>query len=112
MCWNPWYVLLMLASVAITWLSGILMERKGFHKGAVLFLSLFLNLSILIAFKYYNFFAESVFSLSSLLGIPWKPSSLNVLLPVGISFYTFQALGYSIDVYRGTVPAERNFIIV
>ncbi len=110
MCWNPWYVLLMLASVAITWLSGILMERKALHKGAVLFLSLFLNLSILIAFKYYNFFAESVFSLSTILGIPWKPSSLNVLLPVGISFYTFQALGYSIDVYRGTVPAERNFI--
>lgn len=110
MCWNPWYVLLMLASVTITWVSGIFMEGMKNRKGTILFLSLFLNLSILFLFKYYNFLAGSASSLSVLLGLSWKPSVLNVLLPVGISFYTFQALGYSIDVYRGEVPAERDFV--
>jgi D-alanyl-lipoteichoic acid acyltransferase DltB (MBOAT superfamily) len=112
LCWNPVYLGLILFSVTVTWTSGILMEGKTpRRKKLILGTSLALNLAVLFFFKYYNFFAGSVNSLAASLGgtnagIP----ALNVLLPVGISFYTFQALGYSIDVYRGTVAAERNFL--
>jgi D-alanyl-lipoteichoic acid acyltransferase DltB (MBOAT superfamily) len=112
-CWNPVYLALILFSVAVTWLSGILMSgaEPGKRK-FILIGSLVLNLGILFFFKYYNFFADTANALFGVL----KPASsavfpaFNVLLPVGISFYTFQALGYSIDVFRGTVAAERNFV--
>jgi D-alanyl-lipoteichoic acid acyltransferase DltB (MBOAT superfamily) len=104
---------LILFSVAVTWISGILMEgRTSEYKKIVVASSLILNLAVLFFFKYYNFFAGTMNSLfvSSGRGANSALPALNVLLPVGISFYTFQALGYSIDVYRGTVTAERNFL--
>jgi D-alanyl-lipoteichoic acid acyltransferase DltB (MBOAT superfamily) len=117
MCWNPVYLCLILFSVAVTWTSGILMSDHGSvssspgRKKLILASSLALNLAALFFFKYYNFFAGTVNSLFGQSGAgPAALPTLNVLLPVGISFYTFQALGYSIDVYRGTVAAERNFI--
>jgi D-alanyl-lipoteichoic acid acyltransferase DltB (MBOAT superfamily) len=111
LCWNPVYLTLILFSVAVTWVSGILMEgRPREHKKLVLAASLVLNLAVLFFFKYYNFFAGTVNALFSGPGSRQGLPALNVLLPVGISFYTFQALGYSIDVYRGTVAAERNFL--
>ncbi|MDR3355650.1 MAG: hypothetical protein LBO04_00470, partial [Spirochaetaceae bacterium] len=112
-CWNPAYLVLILFSVTVTWAAGILMEgRTRTRKKLVLALSLILNLAILFFFKYYNFFAVTANALFA--GI-WPGAqgvfpALNVLLPAGISFYTFQALGYSIDVYRGTIKAERSFI--
>ena len=106
--WNPAYLVLILISVAVTWASGLLMEGRNIReKRLVLIASLVINLGILFFFKYYGFFAETAGFLSSG-GIQFP--SFNVLLPVGISFYTFQALGYSIDVYYGRVQAERNFI--
>jgi D-alanyl-lipoteichoic acid acyltransferase DltB (MBOAT superfamily) len=105
-CWNPKYLFLILFSVAITWLSGLLMDGKAAkQKGLVLLGSLVINLGILFFFKYYNFFAATLARFTA-----FRAPAFDVLLPVGISFYTFQALGYSIDVYRGTVKAERNFI--
>ncbi len=105
-CWNPVYVLLILFSVLVTWLSGILMEGKAQNqKRFVLIGSLIINLGILFFFKYYNFFAGQFGRFISF-NIP----NFNILLPVGISFYTFQALGYSIDVYHGTIKAESDFI--
>jgi D-alanyl-lipoteichoic acid acyltransferase DltB (MBOAT superfamily) len=108
-CWNPAYLSQILFSVAVTWASGILMEgRASGHKKLILAGSLALNLAVLFFFKYFNFFADTMNALFP------RPASIipafNVLLPVGISFYTFQALGYSIDVYRGTVKAERGFL--
>lgn len=97
--WKPAYLLLILTSVVITWLAGLGMERFPGRKKAVLITSLALNLAILFFFKYYNWLAGTA-------SLPL----LNVALPVGISFYTFQAVGYSIDVYRGTLRAERDFI--
>ncbi|GHV06785.1 alginate O-acetyltransferase [Spirochaetia bacterium] len=117
LCWNPVYLGLILFSVAVTWTSGILMSdhrsvsRSTGQKKLILASSLILNLAVLFFFKYYNFFAGTVNSLFGQSGAgPAALPTLNVLLPVGISFYTFQALGYSIDVYRGTVKAERNFL--
>ncbi|AEF85046.1 membrane bOund o-acyl transferase, mboat [Treponema primitia ZAS-2] len=109
--WNPVYLGLMLFSVVVTWLSGILMagatqERRKF----ILIESLVLNLGILFFFKYYNFFADTVNPLLFKMRLSATFPAFSVLLPVGISFYTFQALGYSIDVFRGTVTAERNFV--
>ena len=72
--------------------------------------SVFSNLLILFFFKYYKFAADNITSLFDMLGIRMSLPDLDVLLPVGISFYIFQALGYSIDVYRGTIKPERNFV--
>ena len=82
-------------------------ERK---KKTILTVSLVLNFSMLFVFKYYNFINVSIESLMSSVGLRWNVPYLNVLLPVGISFFTFQAAGYIIDVYRGTIKAEKNFL--
>ena len=111
MCWNPAYALLMLLSTALTYVCGILMDRQWLGRRRLWLLSsLGLNLAVLFFFKYFNFFTASLNGLFGLLGLELSAPTLNVLLPVGISFYTFQALGYTMDVYRRDVPAERNFI--
>jgi D-alanyl-lipoteichoic acid acyltransferase DltB (MBOAT superfamily) len=113
LCWNPAYIALILFSVLVTWVSGLLMTNTSArNKKLILGASLALNLGVLFFFKYYNFFTGTVNMLFATLnhGMETRLPALNVLLPVGISFYTFQALGYSIDVYRGTVAAERNFL--
>lgn len=113
MCWKARYIVLIGFSIAVTYLGSLLIQhlhkkqtRAGNQLAAVaLFLVLFSNLSILFLFKYYGFFADTIRQLSqSTVQLP----ALQLLLPIGISFYTFQALGYCIDVYRGTLPAERN----
>ncbi len=113
MNWKPIYAVLIMTSTVLTYLCGLLVERYADDKPkkkAFLVTSLVINFAILFVFKYYNFINESVFSLLELVGIRWTVPNLDVLLPVGISFYTFQAVGYSIDVYRGTIKAERNFM--
>ncbi len=77
-------------------------DKTAFHW---LLLSIFVNLSILGFFKYYNFFIESFSQLLSVFNIPVTPYTLDIILPVGISFYTFQTMSYSIDVYRGRQKA-------
>ena len=119
MCWNPEYVLLLLASTVITYLTGILIEktdknegnedRKKHHKKVYLTLAILINLAILFFFKYSNFAADTVVSLLSLVGINTNPPRFDIVMPIGISFYTFQVIGYLIDVYRNDVSAEKNF---
>jgi len=104
MSWNPQYAILILTSTAITYLSGIFIEKAN-NKGY----SFVLNLAILIGFKYFNFFNENLALIADVFDIDWKVSNLNVLLPVGISFYTFQALSYTMDVYHGKIKATRHF---
>ena len=105
-CWEPAYALLMLFSIAATYFCGRLMAAQVWGKKRLwLVLCLVVNLAILFFFKYFNFFAGLV---SSVIGRPLP--ALDILLPVGISFYTFQALGYTMDVYRGDVSAEKNFV--
>ncbi|HMX33055.1 MAG TPA: MBOAT family O-acyltransferase [Leptospiraceae bacterium] len=76
----------------------------------LLFISLFFNLSILGFFKYSAFFLESFFSFSALIGYSLDRIVFNIILPAGISFYTFQSLSYTIDVYRGVISAEKSFL--
>ena len=112
MNWKPVYAVLILTSTVLTYLCGILVEKNADDKPrqkAFLVVSLVINFAILFTFKYFNFINESVFSLLEMVGLRWNVPNLDVLLPVGISFYTLQAVGYSIDVYRGTIKAERDF---
>lgn len=110
--WWDWRFLSLLAfSTTTDFLIGLWLEHtenQGKRK-SILLLSLFLNLGLLGFFKYFNFFAESFVSLAHLAGWKVSPFTLSVILPVGISFYTFQSLSYTIDVYRKQIPAVRDF---
>lgn len=111
MCWNPAYALLMLFSTAVTYGCGLLVGNAVWGKRRLwVALSLLLNLGVLFFFKYYNFAAGLLSDAVHAAGLGLDVPLLDVLLPVGISFYTFQALGYTIDVYRKDVEAEKNFI--
>ena len=111
MCWNAKYALLMALSTLITYASGLLIHRAGERQGLKklwVFLSFASNLAILFFFKYFDFFLDNLSVLLALGGVALKKPGFDVVLPVGISFYTFQALSYTVDVYRGEVGPERN----
>lgn len=122
MGWNPVYALLIAASTAITYLSGRLLARiaalpdgeitparRAALKKYCVAGSFVLNLGILFFFKYFYFTLDNVNAVLGLLHIAPLITTLDVVLPVGISFYTFQALSYTVDVYRGEIAAEKNF---
>ncbi len=111
MNWKPVYAILIFASTIVTWTCGLILEQSSSRSRKRLFLtiSLLINFGILFTFKYFNFLNESVFTVLEFLNIRWMIPNLDLLLPVGISFYTFQAVGYTIDVYRGDLKAEKNF---
>lgn len=122
MCWNPTYALLMGVSTLITYLSGLLIGRENEvalrgaeeargakrRKHLWVFLSMFLNLGILFFFKYFDFFIENMNLALAANGVTLLRPEFDVILPVGISFYTFQALSYTMDVYRGDIYTEKN----
>jgi len=111
MCWKAEYVVLILASTLIDYVAGIQMGKtpdRGQRK-KYLILSIIANLGILFSFKYANFFSDSLRIALQQFNIFYDFPVFDVLLPVGISFYTFQSLSYSIDVYRGEKEPERNF---
>ena len=111
MCWNPAYALLMLLSTVVTYGCGLLVGARVWNRRKLwLALSFVLNLAILFFFKYFNFLSDLIGQGLTLLGLSWSPPLLDVLLPVGISFYTFQALGYTVDVYWGDIEPERHFV--
>lgn len=112
MSWNPKYAILIAFSTVITYFSGLCMgggktKRK---KQVVVAVSLISNLSILAIFKYTNFVLQTLSSMTGYLGFGTIDGRLDLLLPVGISFYTFQALSYTIDVYRGSIKVEKNIL--
>lgn len=88
------------------------MERFPRHGKTLVVLSLVANLGMLGFFKYCNFFLETVTLTMGYLGVGWQPPHVDVLLPVGISFYTFQTLSYTLDVYRQEIPARRSLLDV
>lgn len=111
MSWNPKYIILIFLTTFISYLCGMGLERanKFQTKKWIIMVTLVVSLGLLFFFKYFNFVSESVSELFSRLSIPVHPVTLSLLLPVGISFYTFQTIAYVVDVYRGDVSAERHF---
>lgn len=111
MSWKPVYALLMFLTTFLTYITAILMDRSKSKKAkkGFLILDLVINLGILFIFKYFNFISLSFNSLFNWFSFPYELPTLKLLLPVGISFYTFQALGYTVDVYRGDTEVEKHF---
>lgn len=111
MCWKPEYAVLILASTVVDYWVALRISQSNSVAKRRFFLSFSLlsNLGLLFAFKYYGFAAESIRAMSGWVSEPFDIPSLNLLLPVGISFYTFQTLSYTIDVYRGEVEPETHF---
>ena len=120
MCWNPKYALLMLASTAITYLGGYGLDRLNnsnhseekrieHYKKLIVGLTFASNLLILFFFKYFYFVLNNLNSPLSAIGFEIIQPNFDIVLPVGISFYTFQALSYIMDVYRKEIYAEKNF---
>ncbi len=123
---NPLFVLLMLASTLIDYVAGLVQGYNGFcfkgeppelkegeprskiQRGAMI-ASVVSNLAILGFFKYHNFACHNVDALLEALGLPGLGHTMNVVLPLGISFYTFQSMSYAIDVYRGHAKPMRSF---
>jgi len=110
MAWEPAYALLIFASTMVDYLVALRMpEARGNRRLSLLCVSLAVNLGLLFSFKYYNLINGTFLSLAAVAGIDWPLPESSLLLPVGISFYTFQTLGYTIDVYRGKLEPERHF---
>lgn len=111
MAWKPEYILLLLLSSSIDFLAGLKMSQLPSCEGRrpYLVLSLMGNFGLLFVFKYFNFFRDSLDAAFHAYGIGLTVPAMHLLLPVGISFYTFQAVSYSIDVYRGQMTAERHY---
>ncbi|MCR5650124.1 MAG: MBOAT family protein [Lachnospiraceae bacterium] len=109
---GPAFVLLILFDAFITYEAALFSERTDDRrvKKAVLISALVLCITVLGFFKYFNFTLDTFEKICNVLSIPMQPFTKRIMLPAGISFFTFQALGYMIDVYRGTVKAEKNFL--
>ena len=112
MAWNPAYLFLIVMSITVDYVAGARMADATNHniRKAWLAASLTVNLGLLGLFKYYNFFATSLVDAGRVLGVPIASLHIDVLLPVGISFYTFESLSYTIDVYQGKIPPTRSFV--
>lgn len=111
-CWDWRFLFLLMFSIGLDFVSGLQIEKSKTKKEATfwLTLSIVINLGFLGFFKYYNFFAESFADLLSGFGFTVNVWLLNIVLPVGISFYTFHGLSYVIDIYKKRIKAETNFI--
>ncbi|MCB1179764.1 MAG: MBOAT family protein [Leptospiraceae bacterium] len=111
--WDPRYLSLLFISTVVDYFCSISIQSSRdnlFKKKLFLVISIASNLSILGFFKYYNFFAISFKLFMANFGLSVNPVMMNFLLPLGISFYTFQTMSYTIDVYRGNLNPTRNFL--
>ena len=111
-CWDWRFMFLLMFSTLLDYFTGLKMQDAGNQKSKKFWfwLSVIVNLGFLGVFKYYNFFAESFAEAISHIGFQVNPWILNIILPVGISFYTFHGLSYVIDIYKDRIKAERNFV--
>jgi D-alanyl-lipoteichoic acid acyltransferase DltB (MBOAT superfamily) len=109
-CWDLRFMFLLLFSTLLDFFTGLKIEQNSDKKKLWLWISIVINLGFLAIFKYYNFFVGSFADLLSACGLNINTSTLNIILPVGISFYTFHGLSYVIDIYNGKIHSEKNFI--
>lgn len=113
--WNPAYLLLIFATTAVSWAGGLLIDKdnrrgKTHSRKWYLAVCVIWDLGVLFFFKYIAFIINAFTEGMALFGVSVTAPVYDVVLPVGISFYTFQALGYVLDVYRRDIPAEKNFL--
>ena len=111
--WSPPFVTLLWISTVVDWYAAraIASTEDPWRRRAALMASLTANLGLLGYFKYGNFLVENFYSTASLLGVNYpEPPGLDIVLPVGISFYTFQSLSYTIDVYRRQTSPWKSFL--
>ena len=111
--WWDWrFLSLILFSTIVDYTVGIMLSKEDnpSKRKMLLWVSILVNLGFLGFFKYYNFFLDNFVEAFTFFGFKIQPNSLNIVLPVGISFYTFQTLSYSIDVYKRKLAPTRNFI--
>ena len=110
--WKIEFIILLLFSTISDWLiSHQIVKYENKIKKKFLLLSLIINLSLLFYFKYLIFFSENTFGLLNLMGFKIDPILLKIILPLGISFYTFQTISYTVDVYRKVIKPEKDFIV-
>ncbi len=109
---HPWFLTLIAASTVIDYAMALAMERWPRRRGTFLGISLATNLGMLGFFKYFNFFVDNVVALAAGVGLELSRPVFSIVLPVGISFYTFQTLSYTIDVYRGQLAARKRLLDV
>ena len=109
--WSPPYVLILAASTSVDWLLARLIWRtaKPIQRRLLLYASLTCNLGLLAYFKYGTFLVKNFAELLAHVGVQYSPPSVDIVLPIGISFYTFASLSYTIDVYRGQVRGDWSF---
>jgi len=107
---HPWFLWLLYGSATLDYFCGRAMRRWPERKKRFLMLSLTGNLGLLGTFKYCDFFIENIIAALDVLGLQTNLHTLGIFLPVGISFYTFQTMSYTIDVYRGQVEPRKNFL--
>ena len=103
--------LLLLSTIVDWWVAQHMHGRSKSYRQLLLLISLTINLGLLFYFKYLIFFADNAIGFANLFGAELDPIVLNIILPLGISFYTFQTISYTIDVYRRFIEPERNFIL-
>lgn len=110
MSWNPWLIGLVVVSASTDYFAGLLLESLKVPRlrRVVLVGSISVNLGLLVVFKYTNFLLATAHSTLGLFGWMNDPFILNLALPLGISFYTFETISYVVDVYRGRIRAVRN----
>ncbi len=108
--WNWWFVPLMALSTVIDYFLGLWIVQKPSSRKLFLVSSIVWNVGLLFVFKYFNFFQDNLIGLLENLGMSASPLTVQIMLPVGISFYTFQKMTYTIDIYHGKLQPHRNFL--
>src|SRR6476620_11270753 len=113
-CWNWKFLFLIIASSALDYFVGSMLARTDDprKRRGWLIMSLCMNLGTIAFFKYYNFFVTSAAAMLAWLGLPASLHTLNIVIPVGVSFYTFHSMSYTIDVYRRKMPAVHSLLDV
>ncbi len=113
MAWNPVYVVLLMTSTGVDYVAGRALARVESRpaRRALLASSIGVNLGLLFVFKYYDFAADTLLKVAAALGFEITVPELDLLLPLGISFYTFQTMSYTIDVYRRKLEPESNLVL-
>jgi D-alanyl-lipoteichoic acid acyltransferase DltB (MBOAT superfamily) len=112
MAFIPAYILILAITILIDYIAGIYLEHiPGRGRKALLGVSIVATCLVLFVFKYFNFFTSSFVGFATLLGWQVSNPSLNIILPIGLSFHTFQSLSYVVEVYRGHQKAERNLVV-